>query len=121
MQDIAKLVHYQLPLWGDSFNLAIVGKPGGYKIRYFGFDYSSKDSTTSVPVPNKKDLTKLKSEEQDLLARIRGVFYIVMDLVLCKEYDRLHSLPKEASDIPIKIACAYSNDVLEKFYALQEN
>ncbi len=119
-KDIAKLVHYQLPLGGDSFNVAIVGSHDDYKIRYFGFDYTSKVHKISIPVVEEKKSSQVdKSQEKQLLARINRVFSNAIEQVLFQEYQEKHFLPKEAYDIIDKLKDTYSKVILKEVYAFQ--
>lgn len=61
LTDIAKISMYDIPAPGDSLNIAIVKKPppqlgaSEYGIRYFGFDFSRKDGSISIPTLQKCD------------------------------------------------------------------
>lgn len=54
LTDIAKICLYNIPSNIDSLNIAIVKKPSDsavaqHEVRYFGFDFSSKDGLLSIP------------------------------------------------------------------------
>lgn len=53
LSDVVKICEHNIPAGGDSLNLAIVNKPSEsavcqYEIRYFGFDFSSKNEYLSM-------------------------------------------------------------------------
>lgn len=85
--DISKLIHCQFPLGGDSFNIAVVKELSGYKIRYFGFDFTEK----SGPLPTKK----IRGEE-DFSSKVERAFSIAIEHVLFNEYGASCFLPSEA-------------------------
>ncbi len=119
-KDIAKLVHYQLLLGGDSFNLAIVRNYDGDKIRYFGFDYTSKSGKILIPVVQEKTSSQInKNQETQLLARINTAFSNAIRQVLFQEYQAEVDLPQEAYNIIDELKDTYSREILQEVYALQ--
>lgn len=63
IQDIAKLVFYQIPYGWDCFSLAIIKEETGYRIRYFGFDFSDKGAQRDVLLPIIENFTLLRGPE----------------------------------------------------------
>ncbi len=140
IKDIAKLVHYQLPVRGDSFNVAIVGGQDGYKIRYFGFDYTKLFEKTLIPIVKERKssqvdqgnqkqlLTKInralsnaiKGTEKQFLTNIKQALKNAIEQVLFPEYQERWVLPREAYGIIDRLNDTYAREILKEVYVLQE-
>jgi len=55
VEDMKKIVKYDIPNNSDSSNYAIQKTTEGYSVRYFGFDFSSKHSPLRIPTLSQKD------------------------------------------------------------------
>lgn len=69
LEDFAKMYVYDIPIYGDSVNYAVVkketnqqmvNKPCSYQIRYFGFDISMQIPKTNRNKPNENQIAALK-------------------------------------------------------------
>jgi hypothetical protein len=116
IQDCAKVAYYHLPSGGDSFNVAVVRDLEGYKIRYFGFDYSDKDEELHIPTEN--FLTYQSTST--LLDKTSRAFETALDLILFQE-GRAHqnrSMPTRETINNMKQA--FQADMLREIQTLQK-
>ena len=117
VKDIAKLFYYNIPMSTDSYNLAVVKGANGYKIRYFGFDYSLKNrglDRCSIE-------TKSFYEQEGLSADIDQFFKRAVEEVLWREYGEPYCLPKKASETIENVKAAYSADILKEVRRLSSS
>ncbi|MCB1111062.1 MAG: hypothetical protein H7A37_07265 [Chlamydiales bacterium] len=117
MEDISKLIYYGLPFWGDSFNLAVVEDQNGYKIRYFGFDYSAV-----VDIDNTLELEAYRGHEERLVNCFKNTILMSLEKVLFNELDiEFGGLPSDAYGLIEDIMTEYSEDFLQIFFALENS
>lgn len=83
VDDVHKLIAYNIPTGLDSMHRAIVRTPKGYRVRYFGFDFASKKSAMIIP----SDIPSVDLRTVDP-SRISGIIRSLITAVV------RHELPK---------------------------
>lgn len=90
IQDIAKLVFYQIPDKHDCFNLAVVRGDTGYRIRYFGFDFSDKGAQQSVLLPIVENFTLLRGPEASVMEQINRLLSRTAEAISIEYSEKTH-------------------------------
>lgn len=76
LSDIASIYYFEIPVYFDSMNLAVMQNPSDscvspYQIRYFGFDFTSKYSTSAMkPLKERGLRQEINLKEIENLSRL---------------------------------------------------
>jgi hypothetical protein len=108
LDDVAKMCIYDIPTLIDSINVAIVKKTSGleispYEIRYFGFDFSSKNCSLSIPTIQER------SKEPDM-GKVEGVLSTILDQVFYCEFDKRYGSGTEHATL-----WGFKNSLVKKY------
>lgn len=120
VKDIAKLALYNLPLSGDSLNLAIVKNEDDYQIRYFGFDFTGKTSRISMPGGFRK--LNIDNMSKNLSDDLRFAFSAILWKVLFAEYSTggfQLSLSDDGENLKKRLIETYSKNIFDEIHNLQ--
>lgn len=91
LTDVLKICTFNLPVSGDSVNMAIAvhesdeGKTE-YKVRYFGFDFSSKRSELDIPQVEKNACYKLRLDYKKAETLISDFLVEIFNLEFSTEF-----------------------------------
>lgn len=91
IQDLAKLVFYQIPQSFDSFNLAVVRDHTGYRIRYYGFDFSWNKAPPVVILPIPENFTRLRGPEKEVMKLISRLLIDTAEAVSLEHSIKTHN------------------------------
>lgn len=117
LTDIAKICMYDIPISSDSLNVAIMKNPRNsqdgeseYEIRYFGFDFSSKNTPLSIPKLEKKNLST------DHRKKVEYLLFSLLESVFFLEFDEKIYLKKHVIEFLDKLVAKYSKEVLSRIH-----
>ena len=118
LTDIAKICFYDIPVGGDSLNIAIVKKPSDstvcqHEVRYFGFDFSSKSNPLIIPDIENRPSSSPKSKIED----IKWLLDRIIDNIFFFEFGQGYDFgPETANLIKLKdqLVQRYIKDVVER-------
>ena len=82
LEDVRKIYQIGLPVGGDSFNFLITSEGGNLKLRYFGFDFSSKQGFC----------LKLKGQQKLTIRAAKRAMSYAMEAFIELEYGKF--IPK---------------------------
>jgi hypothetical protein len=116
--DIAKICFYDIPTDFDSLNIAIVKKSddklqegSSYEVRYFGFDFSSKCGSLSIPTLEKKE--KLVVNEEDIEKILN---HILTDLIYYECFDEFDIIRTTLLDLLVKKLIPKVKKTMESYH-----
>lgn len=97
LTDIEKICLYDIPAGRDSLNIAILKKPSEsavcqHEIRYFGFDFSDKD--TPLAIPEDKPLVHPLNKD-----RAKWILNSILDNVFIYEFGRRYLFKDEGGNL----------------------
>ena len=113
LTDIAKICLYNIPVEGDSLNIAVVEKASDsavcqHEVRYFGFDFSSKHAFLEIP-----DAENISSTPPDI-DKAMGLLNSIIDHVFCCEFGKSYLYGPESANLrnlKDRLAQRYIQDV----------
>jgi hypothetical protein len=120
IKDIAKICVHDISLSGDSLNVAIVKKPLNqphpYEVRFFGFDFTSKNHPLEIPLVHDKP-TFPENYSTDKITQLVSHF---IELVFCSEFDvrSVSSTNVEVQLLFNQLVEKYTNEVVNQMREL---
>ena len=123
LKDLAKLCFYEIPLPYDCLNLAFIKQPinlaetaSEYKVRYFGFDFTSYHYQRSIPT------TDTKTDPSEYESSVRRVVRHLLDYLFYYEFGNPYDSgeDKEAIILEKRLVENYIKKVLSLMESFSE-
>jgi hypothetical protein len=122
--DFAKICLYNVPINGDSVNIAVVKKPSEnavcqYEIRYFGFDFSWKWEPLDMSVIQKKPSVSPK-----MIATHRYSFEIILNVIFFSEFKSSRDDSERVQSLKNRLLQKFDDKIkaiINLFYCFQNN
>jgi hypothetical protein len=116
LTDIAKICLYDIPAEGDSLNIAIVKKASDsavcqHEVRYFGFDFSSKQGFLEIPDAENRSSTPANIDKATRLLNS------IINYVFFFEFGRRYDYGDESAslrNLKDRLAQRYTKDVVAR-------